>query len=529
MISLLFVGLTVVVLHLLIMPNTATATASPPRLSQLRKQRAAAIQRMEAIDNACCADGKVRDMSADEKTKYDEDMELCKRLESLAKRIKARSEIEDDDEEVDDEEEDPTEEDEDDEEEDEPEPRGKRSRTLARRDGRRSLPIRQAPAVHTKDHVYSLHRALQFGEKKRTLNGVEGEVHQELLRDWQAQESPQGFLMPMGNEQRLEKHLYGKRGFAGYLKRRDLTTTTGTGAVFIVPELPFIELLRTKLVLSYLGATFLTGMQGKFSIPRQTAASTGYWVAETVAVTLSNQTIDNVPFNDKTLGAATNISRKFIYQTSVDAEAFTKNDLAMVLAIAIEQAAINGSGSGATPTGILQNSTIQTNSAPLALGTSGGAMSWAAAVGMETLVSENNADRGRLAYLACPALRGDLKQRPKQGIGQSSTFPSFIWENDELVGSESIPRGTINGYPAWATNNVPSNLTKGSGTGLAALIYGNWADLIIAQWGGIDVVVNPYTGQLAGALQISMLMEADINVRHPESFAIITDANVVPL
>jgi HK97 family phage major capsid protein len=509
-----------------IMPATVT---KPPRLSQIRKDRAAAISRMEALDAACCVDGKYREMTEDEQKKYDDDMDLCGRLEALAARIKNRAELKDEDDEQD-EEEDPTEEDEDEETDEEDDVRTVRtSGKKAKRGERQSLPIGRSPAIHTKDHKYDLLRAMRLNLEGHEQNGVEGEVDKELRSKWEKNAPPKGFLMPLGNERRLGKLLYGRGGIEGYIKRRHLTTTTGTGAVFVVPELPFIELLRTKLVLSQLGVTFLTGMQGKFSIPRQSGAGSAFWVAESAAVTASNQTLDQVAFVDKTLGAATNISRKFIYQSSVDAESFVKNDLAMVLAIAIEQAAINGSGSGATPTGIMQNSTIQSNSSALALGASGGAMSWAAAVGMETLVSENNADRGRLAYLTSPALRGDLKQRPKQGVGQSSTFPVFIWENDQLVGPQSLPRGEVNGYPAFATNNVPSNLTKGSGTGLSGLIFGNWEDLVVATWGGIDVVVNPFSNQLSGAITISMLMEADVEIRHPESFAIITDALSAPL
>jgi len=129
-------------------------------------------------------------------------------------------------------------------------------------------------------------------------------------------------------------------------------------------------------------------------------------------------------------------------------------------------------------------------------------------VGMESQVANANADRGSLKYLTSPKLRGELKQTPKIG----TTFPVFLWDNNE-----------VNGYPAMATNNVPSSLTKGSGTGLSAIIFGNWNDLIVATWGGIDTVVNPYTNQASGAVTISMLMEADIQVRHPESFSIVAD------
>lgn len=349
---------------------------------------------------------------------------------------------------------------------------------------------RSAPAVHTAKHKYSILRAMRCAAESKPVDGFEGEVSQEIaLRHGK---KPQGFYMPLGTEPEF---------------RGNLDTSTGTGAVFVLPELPFIELLRNKTVLKELGATFLTGMNGKFSIPRQSGAGTATWVAESSSVTGANQTFDQVAFVDKSLMAATNISRKFLYQSSVDAEAFVNNDLALILAIELDRAAINGSGSGAIPIGILQNTTIQTGSTSLALGTNGAAATFANLVAMETVVANANADRGSLKYLTTPAARGKLKVTQK-----ATNYPEYVWQDNE-----------INGYEAVATNNVPANLTKGTGTGLSGIIFANWNDLVVAQWGGVDVVVNPYSNQLSGAIQISMMLEADIQVRHPESFAIISD------
>lgn len=367
---------------------------------------------------------------------------------------------------------------------------------------RRFAPMGGVPAVHTGEQKWSLLRALRLSLEKRNYDGLEGEIHQELAKKRSG--PAEGILIPLGNEPEFRTALYGKNP-----ERRDMTTTTGAGAVFITKADSFIELLRNKMVLDQLGVTYLTGMDGKFSIPRQNAASTAYWVAEGVSVTASNPTLDQVPLVDKTLGAMVNISRKFMYQSSVDAESFVRNDMAKVLSLELDRVAINGSGSGAQPLGILQNTTIQTASSGVAGGTNGLVPTFGQIVGMETQIAAANADRGSLKYLTTPALKGKLKQTPKLG----STFPEYLWVDDE-----------INGYPAIASNQVPSNLTKGSGSALSAIIFGNWEDLIVATWGGIDTVVNPFTNQASGAVTISMMMEADIAVRHPESFSVILDA-----
>jgi HK97 family phage major capsid protein len=431
---------------------------------------------------------EVRDMSEDEKAQFDQLLQDVAGLKDTLAKMQEVDDRDDDDEA------------EDDDEKKEPEPRS----------ARKSNPFAgQSPAIHTKRHRYSFLKAIQASEQRakgNNVGGLEVELSQDISKRMGKQ--AQGLYIPLGNEAE----------YSDMFEQRDLTTTSGTGAVFVTPELPFIELLRNKLVLTKLGTTFLTGMEGKFSIPRQSAAATGYWVSEETAVTASNQTIDQVAFVNKTLGAYTSISRKFIYQTSVDAESFVKNDLALQLAIALENAAIQGLGTGAIPTGILYNSTIQTNSSGLALGSSGGAPTFQALVNMETQVSALNADRGQMSYLVSPAVRGTLKQTPKIA---NSTFPIYLWEDQGF--EDDVPVGNVNGYKAYATNNVPNNLTKGSGSGLGAIIFGNFQDLVIAQWGGLDMVVNPFSNQSSGTISISMLMESDVEVRHAESFSIISD------
>jgi HK97 family phage major capsid protein len=78
-------------------------------------------------------------------------------------------------------------------------------------------------------------------------------------------------------------------------------------------------------------------------------------------------------------------------------------------------------------------------------------------------------------------------------------------------------------YPVFVSNAIPNNLTKGTGVGLSAMFFGNWSDLIMAFWSGMDVIVDPYTGSTSGTLRIVVLQDVDINVRHPESFSVCKD------
>jgi hypothetical protein len=83
----------------------------------------------------------------------------------------------------------------------------------------------------------------------------------------------------------------------------------------------------------------------------------------------------------------------------------------------------------------------------------------------------------------------------------------------------------VNGYNAVVTNQVSSALTKGSSSGVcSAIFFGNWADLLIGMWGGLDLLVDPYTASTTGTVRVTALQDIDIAVRHPESFAAMLDA-----
>jgi HK97 family phage major capsid protein len=455
------------------------------------------------ILDAVMAEPITRDLNTDEQARIDA---LESDVVTLKAQVAQLQAIEDDEEEV-------VEDDEEEVVEEDPAERTSTPRGNIRRSaGRVGKPIGQAPAIHTKKRSYSILRAISCLAALRPVDGLEGEISQEISR--QTGRQPGGFFMPTSPDDEMLDKMYPARRSA---IRRDLTTSTGTGAIFLVPELPMIDLLRAKLIVRALGARFLDGLKGTFAFPRQDTHATPYWLGEGNSATPSNQTVDQVPFTPKVCIALTNISREFMNQTSVDADTLVKNDLAETMARELDRVALNGSG-GTQPTGILQNSTIVANSAGIALGTNGGPMTYAAAVAMEGQVAGFNADMGSLAYCTSPALRAELKGTPK--INASPGYPIFTYEDGLEIGV-----GIINGYPTRTTTNMPVNGTKGTTSGTCkSIIYGNWNDLIVGQWEGVDVLVNPYTLQAAGAVVISMQMSVDCEVRHPESFAIITDA-----
>lgn len=373
-------------------------------------------------------------------------------------------------------------------------------RFLAESAGRVSNPLPHQDPANARQKPYSVMKAIrqQLGarEGRDRLDGLELEVHAEMQKR-RGGRPAQGVLVPWDLPS-------GPALRSGSPERRALDTTQGVGSIPTILDGTMIDALRARLITAAMGAKVLNDMRGLFAIPRQSGVGTSYWVAEGVSVTASNQVIDQVPFTPRTVGALTDYTRRFLEQTNQDSEAFLRDDLMAIIARAVDTAALNGLGASNQPKGILQTSAVAT----VAIGTNGGFPTWATLVNLESAVANLNADLGNLAYVVNSADRGILKQTPKIG----STFPFFLWD----TGSPDAP---LNGYRSGVTNLLPNNLTKGSGNNLSPMIFGNWADLVIAFWSGIDLLVDPYTGGAAGTVRIICLQDADVNLRHPESFA----------
>lgn len=339
---------------------------------------------------------------------------------------------------------------------------------------------------------YSLVRAI-WASVQNDWRGAELEREASVAVARQLRREPQGFFVPADWAQ------------------RDLVVGTNTaGGHTVQTELlaqSFIALLRNSMMVRAAGATILSDLVGNIAIPRQTGGATAYWVAENGAPTESQQAFDQVAMSPKTVGAFTDMSRRLLMQSSLDVESFVRGDLATVLALAIDLASMHGSGSSNQPLGIAGTSGIGS----VAGGTNGLAPAWSHLVSLETEVAIDNADINRLAYVTNAKVRGKLKQ-----VEKATNTGLFLWAD----GAQPI-----NGYPAYISNQVSSTLTKGTSSGVcSAIFFGNWADLIIGLWGGLDILVDPYTGSTAGTVRVVALQDVDIAVRHPESFAAMLDA-----
>ncbi|MCU0589867.1 MAG: phage major capsid protein [Desulfobacterales bacterium] len=297
--------------------------------------------------------------------------------------------------------------------------------------------------------------------------------------------------------------------------RRDLNVTTDAQGGHLVDTnllaADFITLLRNKMVIAQLGTRMLTGLVGDVAIPGALAGSTAYWVGESTDITTeSTQTFRQVALTPKTVGAYSDISRKLLLQSSLDVEMYVRNELATTVALEIDRAAINGSGSSPEPRGILNVVGI----GAVVGGTNGKAPTYANIVGLESEVAIDNADVGALAFLTNAKVRGKLRT-----VFTNATYGEIpVWTD----GADGM--GRVIGYRAAVSNQVPSTLTKGSSNVCSAIIFGNFADLVIGQWGALDIMVDPITGGLQGTVRVIALQDVDIAVKNAVSFSAMKDA-----
>jgi len=250
----------------------------------------------------------------------------------------------------------------------------------------------------------------------------------------------------------------------------------------------FIDVLRNSSSVMQAGATMLRGLSGSVVIPKKTAASSAAWIAtEGNAASESEFTSGSVTMSPKVIGAFTDATRLLLQQSSLDVENLIRDDLTQSIATAIDLGALAGSGSSGQPTGIASTSGINTTTFAAASPT------YAEIIAMESAVAADNALVGNLAYICKPSDYGTLKTTSKDsGSGQ------FVVE----------PDGNMNGYNVIRSNQV----TAGD------FYFGNFSDLLIGMYGGLDITVDPYALSTSGGVRIIALQTLDVAVRHAVSF-----------
>ena len=358
--------------------------------------------------------------------------------------------------------------------------------------GRKETAAKSMTEKEKKEINQFSYRKFMLEAAAKKLSGFEAEMAEEAKREAREFGSNVGdFAIP-------HVVLFGKR-HAG----QNVETPADGGLLVREDSMSYVELLRNKLILDQVGATMLTGLTGNVDFVYGNKF-TGEWLAEGAKSNIEKLSFSDMVMKPKRLSVQGAYSNQLLAQTSMDVERLIMNELVEAHAQALNDAAINGSGTGAEPMGILN----MTGIASVVGGENGEQLDWAKLVALETAVSVKNADIGSLAYLTNTKVRGAMKTKEK-----SAGTARYLMEGT-----------TVNGYKTVISNLVPGDLSKGTASKkLSAMIFGNFADLLIGWWGGLDVKADPYTMLDTDEVRIVARAFHDIAVRRKESFAMMKD------
>jgi len=340
--------------------------------------------------------------------------------------------------------------------------------------------------------AFSLNRAIRSLINNVPLDGAELVANQrgaEVARAAGVGLSPSAFALPL-------------------FRAAGQTVTQDSGAyggnTVATDVLDPIDLLRPKPIVESLGAVFLTGLQGNIQFPKNNGGITATWEGEVDLVDNTKMAIGKIEMKPKRLAVSVLVSLQNLMQSSFDMEAYTMNEIRKAIENEIDYAALAGASGGDSPVGILNASGTNT----VAIGTNGGPLTFAKAVEMETEVYVDNANGAKMNYVSNAKVRGKAKTTVLEA-GQAT----YLLQNNE-----------INGYPFALSNHIPSNLTKGTSTGVcSAVIFGDFSQLVVGQWGWMDISVDDKSRKKEGYIEITANVYLDVALKQPNAFTVIKD------
>ena len=318
---------------------------------------------------------------------------------------------------------------------------------------------------------FSISKFLRQSLPGETMDGIEAEMAQEGKREFQQgiKGAAEGVFLPSSL---LRTYYYTNASEANY------------GQAFVEQTgLTYIGKLRNATIGRRLGVRYLDGLQGNIAFV--TGGADAAWVAEEAAASKQKPTYTKAVMSPKRLQVLQGVTYDLMHQSSKALDNLIMEDMVKAHAVALDAAIFAGSGSSGQPTGVLSASGVNTITIDAS---NGGPLTHDLLVQMETEVGiDNGLLDDTLAYVSNAKVQGKLK--------------------------------------FFMSNGIPSNL--GTGSAFSAAIFGNWSEVLVGSWGGLQLIVDPYTAKANGVLEISAAAYHDVLVRTPQAFCKIVDITTV--
>jgi len=316
---------------------------------------------------------------------------------------------------------------------------------------------------------YSLARAiLAFDPKSGVKAGFESEVSEQIART--LGKSTNGLFIP---QQVLERDM----SAGGTNLGKDFVQSINPGM--------FVNYAFNTTLANKLGVNFITGLRENLQIPKITGATTFAWYSENGEITQSDPATGQITLAPKRGGASFSYSNMLLKQSNPSIEAYLVGHIRDSVAVGIDNAVFNGSGLSGQPTGILTSVTTNT--------VTGTSFSHAKSLDFPAKIATANRLSGKLAYVTNPTVGALLKSREK-----ASGYPSYLITDDNKMA----------GYNVFESNQI------GSGT----LLFGDFGMVVVGQWGGIELIINPYSFAKKGLTEITAQAMLDVAVLDQGAF-----------
>lgn len=265
------------------------------------------------------------------------------------------------------------------------------------------------------------------------------------------------------------------------METRAAVSVASEGVDVVATDLyDIIEPLRAKNVLVQAGAKFYTGLTNSAQIPVMTGSNVG-WAGETAAATDGNVLFNNVTLTPKRLTAYVDISKMLLAQDSIGVENAIRQDLINAINSKLENTILGkGAKSATSPAGIFNGKT------PTKV------TDFEGLVGLEAKVEEANV-LGGISYIASPSARASFRNMMKGSRGTAQL---------------AYVDGSLDGTPVFSTSNVETK----------TFVVGDFSNLAIGSWGGLDIVVDNYTQAVNGMIRLVVNAYFDAALIRPEAF-----------
>ena len=251
------------------------------------------------------------------------------------------------------------------------------------------------------------------------------------------------------------------------------TVATDGKEIVATDKLNILGPLMDKSILAEAGATFLTGLVGNISIPNYTGSTCG-WKGELEAADNGKGTFGSVELSPKRLTAYIDISKQFLTQDSVGAEEMLRADIVNSLVAKLEQTIFgDAAGDNTKPAGIFNGAEVV-------------APSYQGVCEAEAAVTDYS---GEKRFVMSPTAKSAFKQATISGTKSDLRL--------------LLEDGEVDGYPVSDSSNVVAG----------GYAFGDFGELVVAQWGGIDIVVDPYTLATKNAIRLVINAYFDAKVR----------------